>query len=47
MIFVGAHSHRSKASAKDVATGRFARFEKVAEVADFLKQTAIPGELIL
>ena len=47
VIFVGAHSHRSKASAKDVATGRFARFEKVAEAADFLKQTAIPGELIL
>ncbi len=47
VIFVGEHSHRSKASAKDVATGRFARFEKVADAADFLKQTAVPDELIL
>jgi UDP-N-acetylmuramoyl-tripeptide--D-alanyl-D-alanine ligase len=47
VIFVGKHSHRSKASAEDVAGGRFARFEKVADAADFLKQTAIPGELIL
>lgn len=47
MIFVGEHSHRSKASANDVAAGRFARFEKVADAADFLKQTAIPDELIL
>ena len=47
VIFVGEHSHRSKASAEDVAGGRFARFEKMADAADFLKQTAIPDELIL
>ena len=47
VIFVGQHSHRSNASAEDVAAGRFACFEKVSDAADFLKQTAIPDELIL
>ena len=47
VIFIGEHSHRSKATAQDVADGRFIRFETVKEVADFLKESAIPDEIIL
>ncbi len=47
VIFVGPHAHRSKASAKDIATGRFASFVNVSEAAVFLKDTAIPDEIIL
>jgi UDP-N-acetylmuramoyl-tripeptide--D-alanyl-D-alanine ligase len=47
VIFIGEHSHRSKASAEDIATGRFVRFASVKQAADHLKETAIPDEIIL
>jgi UDP-N-acetylmuramoyl-tripeptide--D-alanyl-D-alanine ligase len=47
VIFIGQHSHRSGASARDVADGRFVRFETVKEAANFLKESAIPDEIIL
>ena len=47
VIFIGEHSHRAKATAEDIADGRFLRFEHVRDVAEFLKESAIPGEIIL
>lgn len=47
VIFVGEHAHRHNASRDDVATGRVREFREVREVADYLSDTAIPGELIL
>lgn len=47
VIFVGEHSHRSRATAEDVAAGRFVRFENVHQAAAFLKESAIAGEIIL
>jgi UDP-N-acetylmuramoyl-tripeptide--D-alanyl-D-alanine ligase len=47
VIFIGEHSHRAKATTEDIADGRFLRFEHVRDVAEFLKESAIPGEIIL
>ncbi len=47
VIFVGEHAHRHNAPAEDVASGRARDFRHVEEVADYLKDTAIPDELIL
>jgi UDP-N-acetylmuramoyl-tripeptide--D-alanyl-D-alanine ligase len=46
VIFVGQHSHRSKATAEDIAKGRFVRFETVEEAGKFLSETAIADEII-
>ena len=46
VIFVGQHSHRSKATTKDIAEGRFVRFESVKEAAKFISKTAIADEII-
>lgn len=47
VIFVGSHSHRSRASDEDHATGRFHAFATPLEVIDHLRATAVPGEVIL
>jgi UDP-N-acetylmuramoyl-tripeptide--D-alanyl-D-alanine ligase len=47
VIFVGDHSHRSKATAEDIAAGRFVEKRRVEEAAAFVKATAMPGEIIL
>jgi UDP-N-acetylmuramoyl-tripeptide--D-alanyl-D-alanine ligase len=47
VIFVGEHSHRSKASAEDIAEGRFVRFDQVRQAASFLKESAVADEIIL
>jgi UDP-N-acetylmuramoyl-tripeptide--D-alanyl-D-alanine ligase len=47
VIFVGTHSHRSKASQQDRDDGRFVAFATPKEVADYIRATSIPGELIL
>jgi UDP-N-acetylmuramoyl-tripeptide--D-alanyl-D-alanine ligase len=47
VVFVGEHSHRSGASQQDRDEGRFAAFQTPAQVAEHLRKTAIPGELIL
>ncbi len=47
VIFVGEHSHRSKATAEEIADGSFVRFETVRDAAAFLKASAIQDEIIL
>ncbi len=47
VVFIGEHSHRSKATAEEIADGRFVRFETVKQAADFLKDSAIANEIIL
>ena len=47
VIFLGEHSHRTKATAEEIADGRFVRFEKLEDLADFLKESAIEDEIIL
>jgi UDP-N-acetylmuramoyl-tripeptide--D-alanyl-D-alanine ligase len=47
VMFVGDHSHRSKASKQDRDEGRFAAFTTPWDVAEHIRKTAIPGELIL
>ena len=47
VIFVGDHSHRSKATPEDIAAGRFVEKRSVEEAAAFIKATAIPGEIIM
>ena len=47
VIYIGQHAHRSKATAEDIAEGRFVCFQGVEAAAKFLKETAMPGELIL
>ncbi len=46
-LFVGEHSHRSKASTEDIENGRFMELGSPLAVAEHLKATAMPGELIL
>ena len=47
VIFVGDNAHRSKATAEEVAAGRFVEKRTLHEAAAFIKQTAVPGEIIL
>ena len=47
VIFVGNHSHRSKASQEDRDLGRFMAFRTPEEVSDFIRSTAVADELIL
>jgi UDP-N-acetylmuramoyl-tripeptide--D-alanyl-D-alanine ligase len=47
VVFVGDHSHRSKASQQDQDEGRFVAFATPFEVAEHIRRTATPGELIL
>ena len=46
VIFVGEHSHRSKAAAEDIAARLFVEKRSVHEAAQFLKETSLPGEII-
>jgi UDP-N-acetylmuramoyl-tripeptide--D-alanyl-D-alanine ligase len=47
VIFVGDNAHRSKATAEEISVGRFVQKRSVKEAANFIKETAIPGEIIL
>lgn len=47
VIFVGDHSHRSKAPAEDIGAQRFIDKRNVHDAAQFIKTTAIPNEIIL
>lgn len=47
VMFIGEHAHRSKATEEEVATGRFKAFIRPRDVADHIRSTAVPGELIL
>ncbi|MCZ8546480.1 Mur ligase family protein [Mesorhizobium qingshengii] len=47
VIYVGEHAHRSKASQADRDTGRFVELRTPKEVSDYIRRTAVPGELIL
>jgi UDP-N-acetylmuramoyl-tripeptide--D-alanyl-D-alanine ligase len=47
VIFVGDHSHRSQASQEDRDSGRFSAFSTTEEVANHIRNTFVPGEVIL
>jgi len=47
VIYVGNNAHRSRASEADRESGRFQEIRSVKDVSDFIKQTALPGELVL
>jgi len=47
VIFVGQHAHRSKASQEDRDQGRFVEFRTPQDAATHIRDTAIPGEVIL
>lgn len=46
IIFVGDHAHRHNASREDVDSGRIVNFKEVSEVADYLRLTSTPGEVV-
>ena len=47
VIFVGDNAHRSKATPEEIEAGRFVEKRNVKEAAEFVKDTAVPGEIIL
>ncbi|TPO03871.1 Mur ligase family protein [Mesorhizobium sp. B1-1-5] len=47
VIYIGDNAHRSRASQADRDSGRFIELRTPKEVSDHIKQTAVPGELIL
>jgi UDP-N-acetylmuramoyl-tripeptide--D-alanyl-D-alanine ligase len=47
VIFAGDDTHRSQAPPEDIASGRFVAIPNIEETAEFLRKTAIPGEIIL
>ena len=47
VILVGGSAHRHNAPQEDIDSGRVVDFGTVREVADYLQQTATPGELVL
>jgi UDP-N-acetylmuramoyl-tripeptide--D-alanyl-D-alanine ligase len=47
VIYVGDNAHRSRAGQDDRESGRFREIRNVRDVSDFIKQTGVPGELIL
>lgn len=47
VIYTGDNAHRSRASQADRDGGRFVELRSAKEVSDHIKQTAVPGELIL
>ncbi|MGX5844314.1 Mur ligase family protein [Mesorhizobium sp. ArgA1] len=47
VIYTGDNAHRSRASENDRDSGRFAELRTPKEVSDHVRQTAVPGELIL
>ncbi|WP_232375558.1 Mur ligase family protein [Mesorhizobium comanense] len=47
VIYVGDNAHRSRAGEDDRKSGRFQEIRSVQDVSDFIKRTALPGELIL
>jgi UDP-N-acetylmuramoyl-tripeptide--D-alanyl-D-alanine ligase len=47
VIYVGDNAHRSRASEADRDSGRFREIRSPKDVSEFIKQTALPGELVL
>jgi len=47
VFFVGEHAHRSRATAEEIASGKFTAFTGPKELADHIRDTAVPGELIM
>ncbi|MAZ15637.1 MAG: Mur ligase [Ahrensia sp.] len=46
VIFVGEHAHRHKASAEEIANGRIVEMTTTEQAYAFLRDTALPGEII-
>lgn len=47
VIFVGEHSHKSQATSEEIEAGKFIAFSDVKQLSDYIKSTAIPGEIVL
>ncbi len=47
VVFLGEHSHRSKASGEDRKNGRFVEASSVKDAADYVRNTAIENEVVL
>jgi len=47
VMFVGENSHKSRATKDEIEAGKFMAFSDVKELSDYIKSTAIPGEIIL
>lgn len=47
VIFVGDNAHRSKATAEEISLRRFVEKRTIKDAAGYIKDTAIPGEIIL
>jgi len=47
VIFVGEHSHRSMATSDEIEAGKFIAFSNVKELSNYIKSTAVAGEVIL
>jgi UDP-N-acetylmuramoyl-tripeptide--D-alanyl-D-alanine ligase len=47
VIFVGEHAPQARATADEIVAERFIEKQSVKEAAEFVRETAIPGEIIL
>jgi UDP-N-acetylmuramoyl-tripeptide--D-alanyl-D-alanine ligase len=47
VLFAGMAAKKYRASSEDMKLGKFAAFDSIVELSKHIKQTAIPGELIL
>lgn len=47
VIFVGDHCRKSMASEQEIADGKFKGFPNVRDASRFIRETAVPGEIIL
>ncbi len=47
VMFVGEHSHRSRATPEEIANGKFVAFSNPKELAERIRETAVPDEVIM
>ena len=47
VIFVGDNSHRSKATREEIEAGKFVALRSIQQLSNYIKSTAVPGEVIL
>ncbi len=47
VIFVGDHCRKSRATEEEIAAGKFMGFPNVRDASHYIRETAVPGEIIL
>lgn len=47
VMFVGENANKSKATDEEIAAGKFIALSSVKQLSDYIKSTAVPGEIIL